>query len=154
VARAGAVLILGHSRGTPETMQRDPRYDDALGEVAEELAASVAEACAAGVAEQQLAVDPGIGFGKRLEDNLALLARVGELRERLGLPLLVGPSRKSFLGVLTGEPAPRRDEATWAACAVAVFAGADAVRVHEVAGTARAVKIGRAIRDAGREGAA
>ena len=153
-ARAGAVLILGHARGTPETMQRDPRYDDALGEVADELEASVAQARAAGLAEEQLAVDPGIGFGKRQQDNLALLARVGELRERLGLPVLVGPSRKSFLGAITGEPAPLRDEATWAACAVAVFAGADAVRVHDVAGTARAVAIGRAIRDAGREGAA
>jgi dihydropteroate synthase len=153
-ARAGAVLILGHARGTPETMQRDPRYDDALGEVADELKASVAQARAAGLAEEQLAVDPGIGFGKRQEDNLALLARVGELREQLGLPVLVGPSRKSFLGAITGEPAPLRDEATWAACAVAVFAGADAVRVHDVAGTARAVAIGRAIREAGREGAA
>jgi dihydropteroate synthase len=153
-ARAGAVLILGHARGTPETMQRDPRYDDALREVAEELEASVEQARAAGLSEEQLAVDPGIGFGKRPHDNLALLARVGELRERLGLPVLVGPSRKSFLGAITGEPAARRDEATWAACAVAVFAGADAVRVHDVAGTARAVAIGRAIRDAGREGAA
>jgi len=154
VARAGAVLILGHARGTPETMQRDPRYGDVLSEVAQELAASIAQACAAGLSERQLVVDPGIGFGKRLEDNLALLARLGELRERLRLPLLVGPSRKSFLGAITGEPAPRRDEATWAACAVAVFAGADAVRVHDVAGAARAVKIGRAIRDAGGEGAA
>jgi dihydropteroate synthase len=154
VSRADAVLILGHMRGTPETMQRDPCYDDALGEVAEELEASVAQARASGLAGEQLVVDPGIGFGKRLEDNLALLARLGELRERLELPILVGPSRKSFLGAITGEPAPRRDEATWAACAVAVFAGADAVRVHEVAGTSRAVAIGRAIRDAGREGAA
>jgi dihydropteroate synthase len=154
VARAGAVLILSHMRGTPETMQRDPRYEDALGEVADELAGSVAQARAAGVSEQQLVVDPGLGFGKRLEDNLALLAGLSELRERLGLPLLVGPSRKSFLGAITGEPAPLRDEATWAACAVAAFAGADAVRVHDVPGAARAVAIGRAIRDAGREGAA
>jgi dihydropteroate synthase len=149
-ARAGAVLILGHARGTPATMQRDPRYDDVIGEVGDELANSLARARAAGVAEERLAVDPGIGFGKRLRDNLALLARVGELRERLGRPVVVGPSRKSFLGEITGEPV----EATWAACAVAVFAGADAVRVHDVAGAARAVPIGRAIRDAGREGAA
>jgi dihydropteroate synthase len=153
-ARAGAVLILGHARGTPATMQRDPRYDDVIGEVGDELANSLARARAAGVAEERLAVDPGIGFGKRLRDNLALLARVGELRERLGRPVVVGPSRKSFLGEITGEPVERRDPATWAACAVAVFAGADAVRVHDVAGAARAVPIGRAIRDAGREGAA
>jgi dihydropteroate synthase len=153
-ARAGAVLILGHARGTPASMQRDPHYDDVIGEVGDELASSLARARAAGVAEAQLVVDPGIGFGKRTRDNLALLARVGELRERLGRPVLVGPSRKSFLGQITGEPAERRDPATWAACAVAVFAGADAVRVHDVAGAAGAVPIAWAIRDAGREGAA
>jgi dihydropteroate synthase len=89
-----------------------------------------------------------------VSDNLALLAGAGELRERLGCPVLVGPSRKSFLGAITGEAAAQRDPATWAACAVAVFAGADGVRVHDAAGAARAVAIGRAIRDAGREGAA
>jgi dihydropteroate synthase len=149
-ARARAVLILGHARGTPETMQRDPRYEDAIAEVGEELAASLARARAGGVAEEQLVVDPGIGFGKRVRDNLALLARVGELSERLGRPVLVGPSRKSFLGAITAEPVLQRDPATWAACAVAVFAGADGVRVHDAAGAARAVAIGRAIRDAGR----
>ena len=121
-------------------MQRDPHYDDVLGEVAEELAASVARARAAGVSDEQLAVDPGIGFGKRLEDNLALLARVGELR---GAPGAAGPGgavAQVLPGRLTGEPVERRDEATWAACAVAVFAGADAVRVHDVAGAARAVR--------------
>jgi dihydropteroate synthase len=153
-ARAGAVLILGHARGTPETMQRDPHYDDVVAEVGDELAAAVTRARAAGVPEQDLVVDPGLGFGKRPIDNLTLLARVGELRDRLGLPLLVGPSRKSFLGVVTGEPVERRDEATCAACAVAVFAGADGVRVHDAAGAARAVAIGRAIRDADRGGAA
>jgi dihydropteroate synthase len=153
-ARSGAVLILGHARGTPETMQREPRYADAVGEVADELALAAARARSAGVATDQLVVDPGIGFGKRVSDNLALLAGAGELRERLGCPVLVGPSRKSFLGAITGEAAAQRDPATWAACAVAVFAGADGVRVHDAAGAARAVAIGRAIRDAGREGAA
>jgi len=153
-ARAGAVLILGHSRGTPATMQRDPHYDDVIAEVGAELEAAVELARAAGVREEALAVDPGLGFGKRPVDNLALLARLGELRDRLGLPLLVGPSRKAFLGKITGEPVERRDEATWAACAVAAFAGADGVRVHAVAGAARAAAIGRAIRDAGRGGAA
>jgi dihydropteroate synthase len=153
-ARSGAVLIVGHSRGTPETMQCDPHYDDVVTEVAEELEASLARARAAGVREEDLAVDPGLGFGKRQADNLELVGRVGELRGRLGLPLLVGPSRKSFLGAITGEPVERRDEATWAACAVAAFAGADGLRVHDAAGAARAAAIGRAIRDAGRGGAA
>jgi len=148
VARRGATLVLGHLRGTPETMQRAPRFRDVLGEVTAELAASVELARVAGVPMRRLVVDPGLGFGKHLEHNLVLLARVGELRERLGLPVLVGPSRKSFLGLLSGEPVERRDELTWAACAVAAFAGADAVRVHAVAGAARAVAVGRALREA------
>jgi dihydropteroate synthase len=134
-------------------MQRDPRYADVLAEVAAELAASLARARAAGLGDAQLVVDPGIGFGKRLEDNLALIANAGWLRERLGLPLLLGPSRKAFLGALTGEPPAARDRATAAACAVAAFAGADGVRVHDAAGAARAVAIGRALRAARREGA-
>jgi len=153
-ARAGAVLILGHSRGTPETMQHDPHYDDVVAEVAQELEASLARARAAGVRDEALAFDPGLGFGKRPADSLELLGRVGDLRQRLGLPVLVGPSRKSFLGAVTGEPVDRRDEATWAACAVAAFAGVDGIRVHDAAGAARAAAIGRAIREASLGGAA
>ena len=149
-ARAGATLILGHLRGEPATMQERPQFRDVLREVGDELAASVVAATEAGVAPDRLAVDPGLGFGKRLEDNLALLAELGALRDRLGLPLLVGPSRKSFLGALTGDPVGERDSATLAACAVAAFVGADAVRVHDVEGAVRAVAVGRALRDARR----
>ncbi len=152
-ARAGAGVVLGHLRGTPQTMQQDPHFDDALEEVAAELRESVARARAAGVPAASIAVDPGIGFGKRLEDNLALLAQPQALRARVGVPVLVGPSRKSFLGALTGDPVGDRDRATLAACAVAVFAGADAVRVHDVAGAVRAVAVARALRDAAREDA-
>lgn len=148
VARRGAGLLIGHLRGEPASMQRDVHFDDVLGEVAAELSDSVARARAAGVPAERLAVDPGLGFGKRLPHNLALLARVDELRSRVGLPVLVGPSRKSFLGELTGDPVDRRDEATLAACAVAIFAGADAVRVHEAAGARRAAAVARALRDA------
>ena len=151
-ARAGATLILGHLRGEPATMQERPHFDDVLREVGDELASSVAAARAAGVAVDRLAVDPGLGFGKRLEDNLGLLAELGRLRQRLALPLLVGPSRKSFLGSLTGDPVGERDSATLAACAVAAFVGADAVRVHDVGGAVRAVAVGRALRDARRGG--
>jgi len=150
-ARAGARLVLGHLRGEPATMQDDPRFEDVLAEVAQELAASAERAQAAGVARERLVVDPGIGFGKRLEDNLVLLANVGELRRRVGLPVLVGASRKSFLGRLTGEPPGRRDAASHAAAAVAVFAGADAVLVHDVAGARAAVAVGFALRGARRE---
>jgi dihydropteroate synthase len=154
VARAGVWLVLGHLRGVPETMQRAPRFDDVLDEVGRELEASVAAARAGGVARERLAVDPGLGFGKDLAHNLALLAQPDRLRARLALPVVVGPSRKSFLGALTGDPVSKRDPATWAACAVAAFAGADAVRVHAPAGAARAVVVGRALRAARRgEGA-
>jgi dihydropteroate synthase len=154
VADAGAGLILGHLRGTPETMQHEPHFEDVCSEVADELAASVAIARSAGVSDDQLAVDPGIGFGKRLADNLALLANPADLRARLGLPVLVGPSRKGFLGKLTGDPVECRDRATASACAVAVFAGADAVRVHDVAGAVRAVAVASALRSARKGGLA
>jgi dihydropteroate synthase len=150
-ARAQAVLILGHLRGEPATMQDAPHFDDVVAEVGDELAASVAAANAAGVPAADLVVDPGLGFGKRLADNLRLLAELGSLRARLGLPLLVGPSRKAFLGALTGDPVTERDRATLAACAVAAFVGADAVRVHDVESAARAIAVGRALRDARRE---
>jgi dihydropteroate synthase len=150
-ARTGATLVVGHLRGTPETMQRNPHFDDALAEVAAELEASLVVAREAGVPAERLAADPGLGFGKELGHNLELLANVGWLRRRLGVPVLVGPSRKSFLGRLTGEPTAGRDPASFAACAVAAFAGADAVRVHDAAGARTAVIVGRALREARRE---
>lgn len=151
-AESGAILILGHMRGVPETMQRAPEYADVLAEVAGELERSVERARAAGVPSNRLVVDPGIGFGKRHEDNLVLLAHAGWFRERLGLPVLIGPSRKSFIERITGDPVGERDGASHAACAVAAFTGADAVRVHDVPGARRAVAMGRAIRGARRKG--
>jgi dihydropteroate synthase len=153
VARSGATLVLGHLRGEPESMQQAVDFEDCLAEVEQELFASIETACRAGVPRERLLVDPGLGFGKHLSHNLELLANVGRLRARLGLRVLVGPSRKSFLGEITGDPAGERDRATLAACAVAVFAGADALRVHDVAGAARAAAVGAALRAARREGA-
>ncbi len=150
-AAAEASLIVGHLRGTLETMQQNPHFDDVLAEVAMELGVSLAAARAAGIPDERLAVDPGIGFGKRLEDNLTLLANAGSLGKTLGLPVLVGPSRKRFLGSLTGDPVECRDAATAAACAVAIFAGADAVRVHDVAGAVRAAAVASALREARQE---
>ena len=150
-SETGAILILGHMRGTPRTMQKSPRYEDTLEEVASEIEASVSVARAAGVSSRRLIVDPGIGFGKRIEDNPQLIAEAGWLRGRLGLPLLLGPSRKAFLGELTGDPVGDRDLATQAVCAVAAFAGADAVRVHDTIGARRAVTLGRALRDSRRK---
>jgi dihydropteroate synthase len=111
-------------------MQDAPHFDDVLGEVTGELAASVARAEAAGVAPAQIVVDPGIGFGKRPQDNLALLANAGWLGERLGKPVLVGPSRKAFLGLLTGDPAGER-ESRPRPPAQSPSARANAIRVHD-----------------------
>jgi len=150
-ARAGAAIILGHLRGDPATMQRNVQFEDVLVEVAAELRVAVAHALEAGVPVERIGVDPGIGFGKRLAHNLDLIANVGRIRESVGLPVLVGPSRKSFLGELTGDPVTRRVEASLAASAVAIFAGADAIRVHDVAGAVRLATVARALRDARRD---
>jgi dihydropteroate synthase len=151
VARHGAILILGHLRGEPATMMHEISFADILVEVSDELALAIARAEAAGVARERIVADPGIGFGKRAPHNLTLLANVGALRACLGVPVLVGPSRKAFLGELTGEPVPaRRDLATHAACAIAVFAGADALRVHDVAGARGAAQVALALREARR----
>jgi len=143
-------LVLGHLRGTPETMQAEPRFTDVVAEVIEELAQSIERARAHGVRAERICVDPGIGFGKDLDHNLALLAEVGTIAARLGRPVLVGPSRKAFLGRLTGDAVADRDVATVAACAVAVFAGASAIRVHDVRGGVRAAAVGAALRGARR----
>lgn len=148
VAERDAWLVIGHLRGTPATMQDAPHFDDVLAEVTDELAASVARAEAAGVDPERIAIDPGIGFGKRQQDNLVLLANAGRFAEQIGKPVLVGPSRKSFLGRITGDPADARDVATAAACAIAIFAGANAIRVHDVGAGVRAARVASALREA------
>ena len=152
VAEAGAVLALMHIQGTPETMQADPRYDDLVAEVIEGLAGSIERAVAAGVARERLWVDPGIGFGKTVGHNLFLLRHLAELRV-LGVPLLVGTSRKRFLGALAGgRPPERRVAGTLASIsAVAVLHGADVVRVHDVGEAKDALAVADAIARA-REG--
>ncbi len=145
-AERGATLLLGHLRGEPASMQADPEFEDVVAEVTAELEASLATARAAGVPEERLVADPGIGFGKTLEHNLALLANLDRLRSALGVPVLVGTSRKSFLGRLTGDEAGERGTATQAADAIAIFQGADAVRVHDVAAAARTAAVAAALR--------
>lgn len=149
VAATGAGVVLMHMAGTPATMQRDPRYDDAAREVGEWLAGRLAGASAAGIAAEAVALDPGIGFGKTVEHNLQLLARLGEL-SGTGRPLLVGVSRKSFLGKVLDLPVDRRLEGGLAAAAVAVFLGARIVRTHDVAATVHAVRVADALRAARR----
>jgi dihydropteroate synthase len=147
VAAAGAGLVLMHMRGAPATMQEDPRYDDVAGEVAEMLAARIRRARAAGIAAQCVAVDPGIGFGKSRRHNLELLARMDRLKT-LGRPIVIGLSRKRFIGDVLDRAVDQRLEGGLAATAVAVFLGADIVRTHDVAATAMAVAMAAALRAA------
>jgi dihydropteroate synthase len=148
-AQAGAACCLMHIQGTPETMQKDPHYEDVVDEVLAFLEEGVERAVAAGVPRGQVLVDPGIGFGKTLGHNLFLLRRLDELRV-LGLPLLVGTSRKSFLGRLVGgRPADERLAVTLGSVAALAAAGdADFVRVHDVAEVKDALAVADALRAA------
>lgn len=146
VAASTAGICLMHMQGEPGTMQEDPHYVDVVAEVADFLAERVAAAEAAGIALSRIAVDPGFGFGKTLEHNIALLRRLDELVVP-GLPLLVGFSRKSMLGLLTGRPAPERIYAGVAAHVLAVMRGARIVRVHDVAATRDALAVLQAVED-------
>lgn len=141
VARvSGAGIVLMHMKGEPRTMQAQPEYADAPAEVCGYLAARVAALEAAGIDRARLAVDPGIGFGKTVEHNLQLLARLDELAA-IGRPVLVGLSRKSFLGKITGRPVEDRLAASLAGLAFAVMRGARIIRVHDVRESADAVRV-------------
>jgi dihydropteroate synthase len=146
VARSGAGVILGHLRGQPATMMENVHFEDVVTEVGAELGARIAAARASGCRE--IWADPGIGFGKTLQHNLRLLASLAELRARLGVPLMVGVSRKRFIGDLTGQPVNQRSFGTAGAVAAAVLGGAAAVRVHDVRDMGDVVKVAEAIASA------
>lgn len=131
VARFDAACVLMHMQGTPTTMQRNPAYEDLMGEIAFFLRAAVERARGAGIAEDRIVVDPGLGFGKTTEHNLAILRHLPELAI-LGKPVLVGASRKSFVGKVLDVPVEDRLEGTLATAAYAVAQGARILRVHEV----------------------
>jgi len=143
VAERGLDCCLVHMRGEPRTMQDDPRYDDVVSEVKAFLEARLAFAVAEGVPEERIHLDPGIGFGKTVEHNLELLRRLDEL-VALGRPVLIGVSRKGFLGRLTGRPVGERGPATIAANLMAFLRGATIFRVHEVAPLADALRVAAA----------
>lgn len=148
-ADARCPLILMHMLGEPKTMQRDPRYGDVVREVRDFLAARAERAVAAGVEPENIILDPGIGFGKTLEHNLELLRRLDELVE-LGFPVLVGASRKSFIGRITGvEEAKERVSGTVAANVMAYERGATFFRVHDVRANRQALAVASAISSAG-----
>jgi dihydropteroate synthase len=139
----GATLVLGHLRGRPETMMSNIHFDDVLEEVGTELEQRVFTARAAGC--RDVWVDPGIGFGKKLEHNLQILAGLRSLRDRLGVPMMVGVSRKRFVGDLTNKPVHLRTFGTAAGVAAAIWGGVDAVRVHDVKEMRDVVKVAEAI---------
>jgi dihydropteroate synthase len=145
-AQTSAALCVMHMLGTPRTMQKDPRYGDVVAEVKAFLAEAAGRALAAGVKREKILVDPGIGFGKTVDHNLTLIRRLNDFRA-LGYPVLVGTSRKAFLGQVTGKPAPERAVATAASVAiVAAMGSADFVRVHDVSEAKDAAAVGDAVR--------
>jgi dihydropteroate synthase len=146
VAAAGAGYVFMHMQGTPATMQADPRYDDVVAEVGAFLAERRVAANEAGIPDDELVADPGLGFGKTVGHNLALLGRLEDIVRAAAVPLLVGPSRKGFIGTVGGAPgAPlpveERDEGTLAAVVWALDHGASMVRVHDVAPAVEAVRL-------------
>jgi dihydropteroate synthase len=150
-ARAEAGLILMHMKGRPARMYDEARYPrGVMAEVTDALSRAMALAEASGVDRERIILDPGLGFGKRASHTLEVLRRLGDLRS-LGRPILVGPSRKSFIGEIAGLGVEDRLPGTAAACAVAVLQGAGMVRVHEVAPILPGLRIAEAVRDAGGE---
>jgi dihydropteroate synthase len=144
VARRGAGIVLVHMRGEPATMQEDPRYDDVVSEVEAFLLARARAAEASGVPRDRILLDPGIGFGKTLAHNLALLRALPRLGGH-GYPVVVGVSRKRFLGALTGREVRERGSATAAAEAIAAHLGAAVLRTHDVKAALDAARIASAI---------
>lgn len=150
-ADAGVGVAVMHMLGDPRTMQDDPKYDDVVADIRKYLAGRLDELEAAGIARDRVAIDPGIGFGKTLDHNLALLNGIPALVS-LGAPVMIGTSRKSFLGTLTGRAAADRDVASAVSVGLAVMAGASIMRVHNVPFAADAAAVADAMVRARDEG--
>lgn len=153
-AQEGVSVVLMHMRGTPKTMQKNPSYQDTVGEISSELSEWAQAAMAGGISRDRIVLDPGIGFGKRHKDNLLILKELDRFRA-LGFPLLVGLSRKSFLGRIigTGEraaPVEEREAATLAAHTWCILQGVEYLRVHDVKGTGDVRSVISAIQGGGR----
>ncbi|MBI3802532.1 MAG: dihydropteroate synthase [Nitrospirae bacterium] len=147
-ARTHAGIVIMHTKGAPQTMQKQPRYSDLFGEIRRFLHDQIKTAAAHRIPRNRIAIDPGIGFGKTASHNLTILRHLDHFTD-LGAPLLVGPSRKSFIGRILDLPPAERMEGTAAAAAIAVFQGARIVRVHDVQPLARVVRVAEAIRKGG-----
>ncbi len=148
VADSGVAVCLMHMRGTPETMQEQPEYVDVVSEVAAFFEQRIDACLESGMSEGAIVLDPGIGFGKRLEDNLVLLAQLPHFK-KLGFPILIGVSRKSFLGTISGGQVHDREIETASAIGIATFAGADVLRVHDIDRQKRAIMVASVMRNAG-----
>ena len=143
-AQAGVPVVIMHMQGTPGDMQNNPTYEDVITDISDFLARRIGAAVAAGIEEQQIIIDPGFGFGKTVDDNLAILRRLGEFRG-LGRPVLIGTSRKSTIGKVLDKPVAERLWGTAATCAVAIANGADIIRVHDVSQMVQVVRMTDAI---------
>ncbi len=139
-AEFNTYLVLMHMRGTPGDMQSDLHYDDLIGEISEFLADAARRAINIGVAADKIVVDPGIGFGKTVEHNFSIIKNISAFK-RLGYPVLIGASRKSFIGKTLDLPVDSRLEGSLAAAVSSAYYGADIIRVHDVLPTVRALKI-------------
>jgi dihydropteroate synthase len=145
IAKFDVPCIIMHIKGKPKSMQKNPRYKDTMSEIYDYLANSMNQAQANGINPKKIIIDPGIGFGKRLEDNYMILRRLSELKS-LGRPIMVGPSRKSFIGMTLNLPVVERLEGTIAASVIAIIQGANLLRVHDVAQVKRAALMTDAIK--------
>jgi dihydropteroate synthase len=145
VARTHCGLCVMHMQNSPESMQVDPHYDDVVGEVTAFLQQATTALTAAGVERARICADPGFGFGKNLAHNVQLMKDLRLIKENLRLPMLIGVSRKSMIGQMTGRPVAERLAGSLAAALVAADRGADLLRVHDVAATVDALKVRRAL---------
>jgi len=146
VAQAGVDVCLMHMQGKPETMQQQPEYKDVVQDVSDFFTQRIDACLQAGIQASSIILDPGIGFGKRLQDNLALIRAVAHFKRTFGMPVLLGVSRKSFLGQLTGAPVEDREIETAVAGAIGIACGADMLRVHDVAQQKRGIRVASALR--------
>jgi dihydropteroate synthase len=145
-ANADVPVVLMHMRLTPRTMQENPQYEDTIKEIVTELRDLVQRARAQGIRDDRIIIDPGIGFGKRVSDNLLILKHLAVIK-KIGFPLLIGVSRKSFLGTVTGKPVEERLASTIAANTIACLGGADILRVHDVGEAVDVARLVEALKD-------
>lgn len=147
IAQLEVPVVLMHIKGTPENMQKDPYYQDLIPELKQYFRTRIEYALSKGIKKKKIIIDPGIGFGKRVEDNIKIIKRLKEFKE-FELPILMGLSRKSFLGIISDEPIPlERESETTCANIIAILNGASIIRVHNVKNTVKSIKVLKRLMD-------